>query len=143
MAMMDVYENRVRFEETDMQGVVFYANYVTYQDETMSEYLRRIGYPYDAFEEAGWDIRVVHVELDYRGSATFDDELINGIRVESIGNSSIDWSYSARQKHDDSPVVEGGVTHVAVDTETGETTRVPQKFREAVVEFQDEPPEDY
>jgi acyl-CoA thioesterase FadM len=23
----DVFENRVRFEETDMQGVVFYGNY--------------------------------------------------------------------------------------------------------------------
>lgn len=141
--MTDVYENRVRFEETDMQGVVFYANYVTYQDETMSEYLRRIGYPYSEFEQAGWDIRVVHVELDYRGSATFDDELRNSIRVNSIGDSSIDWSYQARKKQDDSLVVEGGVTHVAVDTDSGEPTRVPDGFREAVVEFQDDPPTDY
>lgn len=140
---MDVFENRVRFEETDMQGVVFYGNYVTYQDETMSEYLRRIGYPYNDFEDEGWDIRVVHVELDYRGSATFDDELVNSIRVDSIGNSSIDWSYRARQKSDDLIVAEGGVTHVAVDPDTGETTRVPDRFREAVVEFQMEPPEKY
>ena len=35
MDLRRVWENRVRFEETDLQGVVFYGNYVTYQDETV------------------------------------------------------------------------------------------------------------
>ncbi|MDY7082277.1 MAG: acyl-CoA thioesterase, partial [Halobacteria archaeon] len=32
----DVYENRVRFSETDMQGVVFYGNYVSFQDQAVT-----------------------------------------------------------------------------------------------------------
>ena len=35
--------NVVRAAETDLQGVVFYGDYVTYQDETATAYLRDIG----------------------------------------------------------------------------------------------------
>jgi acyl-CoA thioester hydrolase len=41
-----VWTNRVRAAETDLQQVVFYGEYVTYQDETATEFLREIGYPY-------------------------------------------------------------------------------------------------
>ena len=135
------WENRVRFEETDSQGVVFYGNYVTYQDETFSELLREVGYDYHTLERAGWDIHVVHVDLDYRDSAVFDDWLINGMRIDAIRNSSMDFEYVCRKQSDGSVVADGGVTHVAVDAETGESTRIPDAFREAVVDYQDVPPD--
>lgn len=136
-----VWENRVRFEETDMQGVVFYGNYVTFQDETASAYFRTIGYSYGDIAAAGWDIHVVNVDLDYRGQATFEDELVHGFRVVTIGESSMTSEYAARRADDDELIAEGTVTHVAVDAETGEPTRVPDEFREAVVAFQERPPE--
>lgn len=136
-----LWENRVRFAETDTQGVVFYGEYVTYQDETFNEFLRQIGYDYDALEEAGWDVHVVHVDLDYRRAATFDDWLVNGIRVSEIRNSSVEFEYACRRREDGAVVAEGGVTHVAVDAETGESTRVPEAFRERVLEYQTVPPE--
>lgn len=137
--MRDIYENTVRFEETDAQGVVFYGNYVTYQDETVTEYLDAIGYGYENFEKRDWDVRVVNVELDYRGSATFRDRLVNAARVVAINESSIEFEYECRRAKDDEVLAEGGVTHVAV--RDGKPTRVPDGFRDAVVEFQDEPPE--
>jgi acyl-CoA thioester hydrolase len=135
-----IWENRVRFEETDMQGVVFYGNYVTYQDETASEFFRQVGYSYQRIEAAGWDIHVVNVDLDYRGQATFEDELVHGFRVETIGESSMTSTYRARRADDGTVLAEGSVTHVAVDGSTGEATRVPDEYREAVTDFQDEPP---
>jgi len=136
-----VFENRVRYEETDAQRVVFYGNYVTYQDETFSEYLRRIGYPFQDLQAAGFDLHVVHVDLDYHSFAAFDDRLSNGIRVDAIGESSLDFSYVCRQRDDGSLVADGGMTHVAVEGDTGEPTRVPDDFREAVVDFQAVPPD--
>lgn len=136
-----VFENQVRYEETDAQAVVFYGNYVTYQDETFSEFLRRIGYPFQALEASGFDLHVVHVDLDYSAVAGFDDWLVNGIRVNAIGESSIEFSYACRRHEDDTVVAEGGLTHVSVDAESREPTRVPEDFREAVVDFQDVPPE--
>ena len=136
-----IWENRVRFEETDKQDVVFYANYVTFQDETASQFFRDIGYSYDEIEDAGWDFHVVNVDLDYRGQATFGDELEHGFRVATIGESSMTSEYVGRRKDDGSVLVEGTVTHVAVDSETRRPTRIPDAFREAIADFQAQPPE--
>lgn len=138
--MEDVFENTVRFAEIDAQGVVFYGNYVTYQDEAFTEYLEAIDYPHDQLYHADWDVRVVHVELDYADSARYRDDLINAIRVDAIGTSSIELEYECRRASDGAVLVEGGVVHVAID-EDGSTIRVPDAFREAVVEFQTVPPD--
>lgn len=138
----DIWENRIRFEETDLQGVVFYGNYVTFQDETVSQFFREIGYGYDQIEGRGWDVHVVNVNINYLGRASFGDVLIHGLRVEHIGESSMTFEYAARRANDEELVAEGTVTHVAVDHGTGNTTRIPDDFREAVREFQAEPPSD-
>lgn len=136
--MHEVFENTVRFEETDAQGIVFYGNYVTFQDETVTAYLSTIGYPYEELEAADWDVHVVHVDLDYRKPAEFADTLQNAIRVDEIRESSIEFEYECRR--DGEVLVEGSVVHVAVD-ESGAPTRVPDAFRDAVVAYQEEPPE--
>lgn len=135
-----IWENRVRYEETDRQDVVFYSNYVVFQDETFSQYLREIGYDYDDVERAGWDIHVVNIDVDYRGQATFDDELLHRFRVAELGESSMTSQYAAFRADDGALLVEGTVTHVAVDAETDEPTRIPDAFRTAVAEFQADPP---
>jgi acyl-CoA thioester hydrolase len=137
--MHEVYENVVRFEETDAQGIVFYGNYVTFQDEAFTAYLEAIGYPYSSLEEADWDVHVVHIDLDYRKPAQFRDRLRNAIRVSAIKESSIEFEYECRNE-DGEVLADGGVVHVAVD-ESGDPTRVPDEFREAVVDFQDVAPD--
>lgn len=134
----EVWETRVRFAETDAQGVVFYGEYVTYQDETLSQYLREIGYPWTEIEAAEWDVHVVHTALDYRAPAEFGDELVCGIRVTAIRESSIEFEWECRRA-DGTLVADGELTHVAV--RDGESTRVPDGFRQAVVDYQDVPPE--
>jgi len=138
----DVFENTVRFEETDMQGIVFYGNYATYQDETVTEFMRRIGYSYGQIDQRDWDIHVVNTTLNYRGQAAFDDDLVNGLRVDRIGGSSIEFSYVCRKQETGEVLVDGGVTHAAVDDD-GDPMPVPDAFRQAVVDFQDVPPAEY
>ena len=79
------------------------------------------------------------MELSYRKPATFRERLTNAMRISAIRNSSIEFAYECRNA-DGELLVEGSVVHVAVD-EDGQPTRVPDDFREAVVAFQDEPPE--
>jgi acyl-CoA thioester hydrolase len=134
-----VWENRVRYAETDAQGIVFYGEYVTYQDETFSEFLRTIDYPYEDLETLGIDFHVVHTELDYHSFAEFDDELRNGFRVAAVRESSADFEWVCRAAADDRVVASGEITHVAVGDDG--PTRIPDAFRDAVVAFQDEPPE--
>lgn len=134
-----VFENRVRYAETDAQAVVFYGEYLTYMDETFSELLRRIGFPYDEMEARGLDFHVVNTELNYHSFAEFDNVLRNGVRVMAINESSAEFEWVCRRAADDRFVASGEITHVAVG-EDG-PTRIPDEFREAVLEFQDEPPE--
>lgn len=141
-AYHDVFETRVRFAETDAQGVVFYGEYVTYQDETFTAFVEAVGYPYETFTEQGWDMHVVNVDIDYHSFARFPDELVCGMRVAAIRDASAEFEWVCR-KRDDTVVASGTVTHVAVDSETGETTRVPDTFRERVVEYQHTPPEPF
>jgi acyl-CoA thioester hydrolase len=134
-----VFENQVRYAETDAQAVVFYGEYLTYMDETFSELLRRIGFPYDEMEARGLDFHVVNTELNYHSFAEFDDELRNGVRVTAINESSAEFEWVCRRAEDDRLVASGDITHVAVGPEG--PTRIPDEFRESVLAFQDEPPE--
>ncbi|MCQ4332172.1 acyl-CoA thioesterase [Natronomonas sp. F2-12] len=134
-----VYENTVRFEETDAQGIVFYGNYATYQDETFTEYLAAVGHPYDEIRDRGWDLHVVNMELNYRKPARFRDRLSNSMRVHRIEQSSIGFEYECHNA-DGELLVDGTVTHVVVD-DSGSPTDVPTELREAVLDYQDDPPE--
>jgi len=130
-------ENRVRFEETDLQGIVFYGNYFTYMDVVHNEHLRQL----EAGPGSGWSEHVVHVDMDYRGQATFDDVLVNRHRFSSIGDSSMETEYRCLRKADGELLAEGGAIYVAVDDDTGDTVRVPDAFRESVVASQADPPD--
>ena len=134
-----VYENRVRYAEADPQEIVFYGNYVTFQDESLMAFLREIGYGHS--DDWGWDLHVVHMEMDYRAPARVGDVLENEFRITGIGEASIDSEYRARRKADGTVIAEGSLTHVAVDEPQGESIRVPDAFRDAVVAYQDEPPD--
>jgi acyl-CoA thioester hydrolase len=135
--MHDVWETRVRYAEVDGQEVVFYGNYFTYQDETFMAFLRAI--EHDWLDLDGWEMHVVHADLDYRGQARFGDELVCGMRATAIGTASITFEWRCRTR-DGRLCAEGEVVHVAVD-DNGEKIRIPDDFREAVVAYQEEPPE--
>ncbi|ELY89139.1 thioesterase superfamily protein [Natrialba hulunbeirensis JCM 10989] len=92
-----VFENRVRFAETDLQGIVFYGEYFTFQDEAISAYLRDLEYGYDQMVADGWQIHVVNAELNYREGAQFGDRLVNEARVVELGNSSVTFEYRVRR----------------------------------------------
>lgn len=134
-----VFENQVRFAETDLQGIVFFGAFFTYMDETYSAYCREIGHPYSQL--SGWTTHVAHADLDYHDQATFEDILENGMRITKIGTASITAEYAVRHKHDETRIASGDMIHVAVDPATDEVIPVPNAFREAVTDYQTTPPD--
>lgn len=136
-----VFENRVRFDETDLQGIVYYGEYFTFMDEALTEFFRRVGHGYPEIADRGWTTHIVHAELDYEATATLGDVLENGFRVAGFGRSSITGEYEARKRETGERVAAGEVVHVAVDVETDEPIPVPEAFRDAVADHQDVPPE--
>ncbi len=131
-----VFENRVRVAETDRAGIVFYGEYVTFQDEAVSAYRREMGFDSAHAEAAGWSTRVVSTTVDYHDSARFEEVLENEVRVGTIGETSVTYDWRVSRERDGRLLADGSVTQVFVDDETGEPIRVPDAFREAVTDFQ-------
>ena len=86
------HRQRVRFGETDMQHVVYYANYLLYAEVGRVAYLRHLGIDYTKdFLDRGVDFTIGEAHLKYRAPLRFDEELDIKVRVGEIRHSS--WSF--------------------------------------------------
>ncbi len=78
--MPHIHELRVYYEDTDMAGIVYYANYLKFIERGRSEWVREIGIDQNALkEEHGIVFAVRRVEADYLAPARLGDDL----RVET------------------------------------------------------------
>jgi acyl-CoA thioester hydrolase len=132
---------RVRFDECDPQGVVFYANYLVYFDVGMTELWRTAFGSYAGLIESGIDAMVAEVSVRYRGSARFDDEIDLVATVVSIGATSSVTAMNVERVADGEPLVEGGLRHVFVDVASHEKTEIPAHVREGLARFAQPGPE--
>ncbi|MEM1261602.1 MAG: tol-pal system-associated acyl-CoA thioesterase [Pseudomonadota bacterium] len=67
---------RVYYEDTDAQGVVYYANYLRYLERARSEWLRELGIDQPSLLRRDRMFVVSRVEIDYIVPARFDDALL-------------------------------------------------------------------
>jgi len=127
---------QVRFAETDLQGHVFFGNYLIYFDEAVSGYMRAIGCTYNDFRAAGADVLYVHSECDYISRAFFEEILHVYATAAHIGNTSITFECAAHKASTHELVARGKIVAVTVDETTREKVRVPEVFRRAVAAFE-------
>lgn len=68
---------RVYYEDTDLAGIVYYANYLKFIERARSEWVRGLGLDQTRLrDEQGLVFAVRRVEADYLRPARFDDELV-------------------------------------------------------------------
>ena len=80
---------RVYFEDTDVAGIVYYANYLKYMERARSDMLRCAGIDQRAALEAGAGVYVVaEANIKYRGSAKLDDALLVLSEVKEVRAAS-------------------------------------------------------
>lgn len=72
---MHPFSLRVYYEDTDLAGIVYYANYLKYIERARSEWLRQIGVDQVALKAEGTVFAVRHLQADYLSPARFDDLL--------------------------------------------------------------------
>jgi acyl-CoA thioester hydrolase len=129
---MDEFRHRlrVRYGECDPQGVVYFARYPEFVDIGMTELWReRIG-PYNDMVEAGSDMVVAELQLRYRASAVFDDEIEVVIGVERLGETSLTCAW--RIERADTLLVEGTIRQVCIDPATKAKKPLPADVRAAL-----------
>jgi acyl-CoA thioester hydrolase len=132
---------RVRFNECDPQGVVFYAHYLMYVDVAMTELWREAFGGYAAMVESGTDVMVAEATLRYRDSARFDDDLDLSLWVRKLGRSSIVTPFRLERAADGTLLVEGELRQVFVDAKSYEKREIPAPVREGLERHLAEEPE--
>ena len=75
---------RVYYEDTDMAGIVYYANYLRYIERGRSDWVRGLGLDQNRMKEDGIVFAVRRVEADYLSPAKLDDELVVETEVMSV-----------------------------------------------------------
>lgn len=117
---------RVYYEDTDLAGIVYYANYLRFLERGRSEMVREAGISQRAMQEAGLVFAVRRVEADYLRPARFEDELIVETRTSRPKGARFDMPQ--RVLRGDEVLLQALVTVVVLDT-TGRPMRLPADIR--------------
>ena len=81
---------RVYYEDTDLAGIVYYANYLKFIERARTEFVRGLGVDQGRLRaDKGIVFAVRRVEADYLRPAKFDDELEVLTGVVSLGGARI------------------------------------------------------
>jgi acyl-CoA thioester hydrolase len=81
---------RVYFEDTDVAGIVYYANYLRFMERARSDLLRALGIDQrGALEEGEGVYAVAEVNIRYKASAKLGDDLLVVTSIDAIRAASV------------------------------------------------------
>ncbi len=126
----NAYDVRVRFAETDAQGIAHHAAYVVWLEVARVAYLAEHAGGYSRIREQGIEALTTGVRVDYRAVAGFDDVLTIHLRCVDIRGARFRYEY--RIERDGSLVATAETLHATVSAETLQPRRVPDWFVEAI-----------
>lgn len=120
------YKVRVYYEDTDMGGVVYHANYLRYIERARSDWVRKLGNDQNAMRDAGivWVVR--RIEADYRAAAKFEDEL--EIETDMVSITGARLVMEQHVKRGDQVIFHAMVTAVCMNA-SGKPVRLPAEIR--------------
>ena len=118
---------RVYYEDTDLAGIVYYANYLKFIERGRSEWIRALGVDQVVLKrDHGIVFAVRRVEADYLRPAKFDDELIvqTALMAETGARIVLDQSVNRTGE----PLFTAQVPLVCLG-ESGAAQRLPAEIR--------------
>ncbi len=123
------FEIRVYYEDTDLAGIVYYANYLKFIERGRTEMLRALGVDQMQIKaESGIVFAVRRVEADFLMPAVMDDLLVVETEVKALTAARIGLTQRVLRGED--ALFSAEVTLVAL-TENGRPARIPAELRQA------------
>jgi acyl-CoA thioester hydrolase len=122
---------RVRFADTDAQGIAHNASYLVWFEVARVEYLRAFAGGYQTLRDRGIEALVLESHCRYLVPARFDDLL--RVHTRCVGLRGARFRYEYAIARDDGVLMADGYTsHACVDASTLAPTRVPGWLRDAI-----------
>jgi acyl-CoA thioester hydrolase len=116
-------EVKVRFAETDAQGIAHHAVYLVWFEVARIDYLGRFRGGYAELQAEGIEALTLDASVTYRAPARFDDRLIVHARCADVRGARFRFEYLVAR--DGQTIAEGSTGHACVDAQTLGPTRVP------------------
>ena len=126
--MTHFFPIRVYYEDTDLAGIVYYANYLKYIERARSEWVRELGIDQVQMKADGFVFAVRRVEADYLAPAKFEDELI--VETTMAQGSGVRLVVQQDVKRSDAVVFSAVVTIICMN-EAGVVSRLPAAIRQS------------
>jgi acyl-CoA thioester hydrolase len=124
--MTHIWPIRVYYEDTDLAGIVYYANYLRFIERGRSEMVREAGIDQAAMQAQGLVFAVRRVEADYLSPARYDDQIEVRTRIERLGGARIEMAQEVWRS--DTALFRARV-QIAVLTAQGRPARLPAELR--------------
>ena len=122
---------RVRFADTDAQGIAHNAAYPVWFEVARVEYLREFAGGYQALRDHGVEALVLESFCRYRVPARFDEELDVHTRCVGLRGARFRFEYDIIRA-DGVAIADGWTAHACVDVTTFRPTRVPDWLADAI-----------
>jgi acyl-CoA thioester hydrolase len=115
----------VRYAETDMMGIVYHGNYLTWFEIGRTNLLKEQGLPYRRLEEEGYRLPVLEAALQYHRPAVYDDTVtvVTTLRDKPLLRIRLEYEIF----RGDELLVTGHTLHAFIDR-TGKPVRPPASF---------------
>jgi acyl-CoA thioester hydrolase len=121
---------RIRFAETDAQGIAHHASFVVWLEVARVAYLAEHAGGYQAIRERGLEALTTEIQVRYHRAAYFDETLTVWARCVDLRGARFTYEY--RIERDGELVADGYSRHATVDRETYRPTRVPAWLADAI-----------
>jgi acyl-CoA thioester hydrolase len=120
----------VPYYQVDQQGVVFNMWYLGWFDDAMTAYLTSLGFSYDEMLRNGYDVQLVHTELDWSAGVRFGDDVVVEVSPAAIGTTSLTLQFAVRRG--DAVLVTARTVYVVVGLDGSGKRAVPELLRAAL-----------
>jgi len=121
---------KVRFAETDAQGIAHNSNYFVWFEVARVEYLDRYAGGYQRLRDTGIEALVLETHVRYLQPARFDDRLLVYARCLDVKGARFRYEYAIER--DGKTIADGWTAHATVHATTMRPTRVPAWLQEAI-----------
>ena len=118
---------RVYYEDTDMGGIVYHANYLKFIERARSDFVRQLGVDQLALRDAGVVFAVRKMAIEFLSPARFDEELTVLTEVLSLSGARMELGQTVMRGQE--RLFHADVT-IAALTMDGKPTRLPAIIRQ-------------
>jgi acyl-CoA thioester hydrolase len=128
--MTHLHPLRIYYEDTDLAGIVYYANYLRFIERARTEWVRSLGVDQVVLKDQGIVFAVRRVEADYIFPARFDDVVEVRTVVQGMTGARIVLGQDIWRG--DQRLFASVVTLVAM-SDKGTPTRLPKGIRDKLM----------